>query len=180
MNYQDILNKWTNYVIPCANTDGQYYGWTNNGPGRTTIYSAAPGNKGVDMNRCWSVSFTKRTSDREYTGTEPFQAYEARYLRDLMVNRRSATGKTIVVDLHGWLNETIGNNQLGEFYRNQFGQKTHISTYGSGYMVNWARTLPNTRSVLIELPSVSNHSQVINNNFSGKYLQATLNMLRNS
>ncbi len=177
-NYKDILNNWTIYIIPCANSDGQYYGWDNNGSGRTTLYSAAPGNRGIDMNRCWSVSFSRRTSNREYNGTEPFQAYEARYLRDFMISRRAALGRTVVVDLHGWLNETIGDNGLGTFYRNQYGMGTHISTYGGGYLINWARTLPNTRSVLVELPHVSNHNQVVNNDFAGKYIRATVNMLR--
>ena len=180
MNYQDVLNNWTIYIFPCANTDGQYYGWDNNGAGRTTLYSAAPGNKGIDMNRCWSVGYTRRTSTREYNGTQPFQAYEARYLRDFLLSRKSASGRTILIDLHGWLNESIGDNGLGSYYRSQYGMRTHISSYGGGYLINWARSLSNTRSALIELPPVSNHNQVVNNDYAGKYIRATINMLRNN
>ena len=180
MNYQDVLNNWTIYIFPCANTDGQYYGWDNNGAGRTTLYSAAPGNQGIDMNRCWSVGYTRRTTTREYNGTEPFQAYEARYLRDFLLSKKSSSGRTILIDLHGWLNESIGDNGLGSYYRSEYGMGTHISSYGAGYLINWARSLSNTRSALIELPPVSNHSQVVNNDYAGKYIRATINMLRNN
>lgn len=180
MNYQDVLNNWTIYIFPCANTDGQYYGWDNNGSGRTTLYSAAPGNKGIDMNRCWSVGYSRSTSNREYNGTEPFQAYEARYLRDFMLSRKSTSGRTIVIDLHGWLNETIGDSGLGSHYRTQYGMGTHISSYGGGYLINWARSLSNTRSALIELPPVSNHNQVVSRDYAGKYIRATISMLRSN
>ncbi len=180
-SYQDILNNWTIYIIPKLNYDGQSFGWTNNGPGRTTIHSNAPGTKGIDLNRCWSVSYKSYRDDRNYNGTSPFQACESRYLRDFMLSYKSKNGKTIVVDLHGWLNETIGDNGLGWFYRDRYGIKEHIGTYGGGYLVNWARTtLSNTRSVLVELPMVSSHNQVVSQGFAEKYIQATMNMLRNS
>ena len=181
MNYQDVLNNWTIYIFPCANTDGQYYGWDNNGAGRTTLYSAAPGHQGIDMNRCWSVGYIRRTSTREYNGTEPFQAYEARYLRDFLLSKKSSSGRTILIDLHGWLNESIGDNGLGSYYRSEYGMSTHISSYGGGYLINWARSsLSNTRSALIELPPVSNHNQVVSRDYAGKYIRATISMLRNS
>ena len=179
-NYRDVLNNWTIYIFPCANPDGQYSGWTNNGPGRTTLYSAAPGNKGVDMNRSWSVGYTRKTSDREYNGTEPFQSYETRYLRDFILSRKSSSGNNILVDLHGWLNETIGDDGLGSYYRYHIGMNTHISSYGGGYLINWARSLGNTRSVLVELPEVSGHNEVANRDFAGKYTRATIDMLRNN
>ena len=179
-NYRDVLNNWTIYIFPCANPDGRYSGWTNNGPGRTTLYSAAPGNKGVDMNRSWSVGYTRRTSNREYNGTEPFQGYETRYLRDFILSRKSSNGNNILVDLHGWLNETIGDNGLGSYYRYHIGMNTHISSYGGGYLINWARSLGNTRSVLVELPEVRGHNEVVNRDFAGRYTRATIDMLRNN
>ena len=180
-NYKDILNNWTIYIIPKLNYDGQSFGWSNNGPGRTTIRSDASGHKGIDLNRCWSVSYKSYRDDRNYSGTAPFQACESRYLREFMLSYKSKNGKTIVVDLHGWLNETIGDNGLGWFYRDRYGIKQHIGTYGGGYLVNWARTtLSNTRSVLVELPMVSNHNQVVSQSFAEKYIQATTNMLRNN
>ena len=183
---ESIINNWTIYIFPCLNPDGAYHGWTNDGPGRTTLYSAAPGNKGIDMNRSWSVSgesYPRYTSSREYNGTEGFQAYESRALRDFLLSHKSASGQTLLIDLHGWLNETIGDNGLGGFYRSQFGMSTHIGSYGRGYLVNWARkSLGNgnrtARSALIELPQVYSHQDTLNRNYAQKYINATINMLK--
>ena len=178
-NHSDewLINNWTIYIFPNLNPDGQTHGYTNNGPGRNTLFSAAPGHKGIDMNRNWSVGYKREASDRNYNGTAPFQAYEASSLRDFMLSHQGTT-KTITVDTHGWLNETIGDNGLGSYYRTYFGLPTHINSYGSGYLVNWARTLRNGRSVLVELPQVSNHSQVVSRNYASKYISATMQMLR--
>ena len=173
---EEIVNKWTIYIFPNLNPDGQTHGWTNNGPGRTTLYSAEPQNKGIDMNRNWSAGYTRYKDARNYNGTAAFQAYEAKYLREFILNHQGSNN--ILVDTHGWLNETIGNNELGVYYRQQFGMSTHIGSYGNGYLINWARTLANTRSVLVELPEVKNHSQVLNNNYVQKYINATMNLLR--
>ena len=183
---ESIINNWTVYIFPCLNPDGAYHGWTNNGPGRTTLYSAAPENKGIDMNRNWSVSgesYPRYNDDRNYNGTSGFEAYESRYLRDFMLSHKSSSGQTLLIDLHGWLNETIGDNGLGGFYRSQFGISTHIGSYGRGYLVNWARkSLGNgnrtARSALIELPQVYSHQDTLNRNYAQKYINATINMLK--
>ena len=174
---ESIVRNWTIYIFPNLNPDGQTYGHTNNGPGRTSLFSAAPATQGVDLNRNWSVGYKREKSARNYNGTAPFQAYEAIDLRNFMVSHQGST-KTITVDTHGWLNETIGDNGLGAYYRNQFGLPTHINTYGSGYLINWARTLKNGRSVLVELPQVSNHGQTVSRNYAQKYINATMQMLR--
>ena len=183
MQDRDIANKWTIYIFPSVNPDGEYYGYTHNGPGRTTLYSAAPENKGIDINRGWSTGFKQYTGDRNYNGTEAFQAYEARYLRDFLLGHKATNGQTVLVDLHGWLNETIGDDGIGSYYRSQFGMTKHISTYGQGYLINWARSNlgangRTARASLVELPEVSNSNQVSAGRFSEKYINATLNMLR--
>lgn len=164
---ENIVNNWTIYIFPCLNPDGQTHGYTQNGPGRNTLFSAAPGNKGIDMNRNWSIGYKRENSNRYYNGTAPFQAYEAASLRDFIVNHQGIQSN-ITVDTHGWLNETIGDEALGSYYRNYFGLPNHIHSYGSGYLVNWARTLRNGRSVLVELPQVSNHNQVVERNYVRK------------
>lgn len=181
----NLINNWTIYILPNLNPDGQTHGWTNNGPGRNTLYSQAPGNKGIDMNRNWQTesSYTRYYDDRNYNGTAPYQAYEAKALREFLLTHKSAVGQNILVDLHGWLNETIGDEGLGRYYRNQYGLSTHIYSYGKGYLVNWARqSLGNgnrtARSVLVELPQVYSHQEVLNRDFAGKYINATLSMLR--
>ena len=173
---EDIVNNYTIYIFPCLNPDGQVYGTTNDGPGRTTLYSAASGHKGIDMNRCWSVGFTKQTNSRNYTGTTAFQAYEARYLRDFILNHQGTTN--ILVDTHGWLNETMGDNALGKYYRDQFDLPKQIDSYGRGYLINWARTLKKGRSTLVELPEVTSHTQVVDRNYAKKWINATMKILK--
>ena len=170
-----LVNEWTIYIIPVSNPDGQYDGWSHNGPGRTTVYSWAPGNQGIDMNRCFPVGYTRAYSNRNYNGTEPLQAYEAQSLRDLILNNTGS--QNIVIDIHGWLNETIGDDGIGRYYRNEFGISTHIGTYGAGYFIQWARSIPNTRSMLLELPQVNSHTEAINMNLSGKFINATMKIL---
>lgn len=172
----DIINNWKIYIFPNLNPDGQKYGWTNDGPGRTSLYSAAPGNKGIDMNREWSVGYIKQKNNRNYNGTEPFQSYESRALRDFLLKHQGE--KNILVDTHGWLNETIGDYNLGGYYRKEFGLPTHIYSYGQGYLVNWARTLKNGNSTLVELPQVSNHNQVVSLKYAQKFANATMKLLR--
>ena len=150
------------------------------------MYSAAPNNKGIDMNRNFQAAgqnYKKYTDNRNYNGTEAFQAYEARYLREFLLNKKSVKGQTILVDLHGWLNETMGDNGLGEFYRNKFEMEKHISTYGQGYLINWARmSLGNSnktaRSVIVELPQVNNHEELVSEKYDKKYIDATIKMLK--
>lgn len=174
---EDLVNKWTIYIFPNLNPDGQTHGWTNNGPGRTTLFSEAPGHKGIDMNRGWPSGFSSTTnSNRNYNGTAPLQAYEARHLRDFIVNHQGSSN--ILIDTHGWLNETIGDYGLGGYYRVNFGLPKHINSYGQGYLVNWARTLRNGRSVLVELPEVKSHSQVVSSGYVNKYINATMALLR--
>jgi len=185
LDYQLYYN-WTIYILPTLNPDGQTYGTTNNGEGRTTLYSSAPNNKGIDMNRNFQATgqnYKKYTDDRNYNGTEAFQAYEARYLREFLLNKKSVNNQTILIDLHGWLNETMGDNGLGEFYRNQFEIEKHISTYGQGYLINWARmSLGNSnktaRTAIVELPQVNSHEELIKEKHPEKYIKATINMLK--
>ena len=170
-----LVNEWTIYIFPTLNPDGQYDGWTNNGPGRTTVYSNAPNHQGIDMNRGCSIGFQRLTSSRNYTGTEAFQAPEAAQLRDFILGHQGSSN--VLIDVHGWLNETIGDNGIGSYYRNEFGISRHIGSYGSGYLINWARSLNNTRSMLLELPEVSNHDQVLNRDYAGKFARSTMRML---
>ena len=189
MNDQELQNKWTIYIIPEANPDGVRHGWTNNGPGRQTLYGALEndGHKGIDMNRCWHISGTSYTQydGRNYNGSEGFSAYEARSLRDFLLNHKSVNGQTILVELHGWTNQVIGDQEIGAYYKNEFPTCRPTPSYGVGYLVNWARaSLGNSsrvaRSALIELPSegITNHQSVVNAGYADRFINATINMLR--
>lgn len=184
-NDYDLADKWTIYIFPGVNQDGLKYGTTNNGPGRTTLFSEVPSRQGIDMNRCWQVGDTYKTftDSRNYNGTTGFQAYEAKYLRNFLINHKSKTGKTVLVDLHGWTQQLIGDSGICSYYRQQFPENdgSAIERYGTGYLVNWARSTLGARSALIELPNkgVNGHQTVVSKNFSNRYIEATLNMLKN-
>ena len=184
----DLAKKWTIYIFPGVNQDGLQEGSTNNGPGRTTLYSQAPQNKGTDLNRCWQIGSTyeKFTSDRNYNGDIGFQAYEAQALRDFMLKNKSKDGQTILVDLHGWTQQLIGDENICSYYEQQFPEnnKRSVGRYGSGYMISWGRTYLGSqgrpaKTALIELPrdGVKNHQSVIDKDFSNRYIYATMKML---
>ena len=173
---EELIQEWTVYILPVSNPDGQYNGWTNQGPGRTTVYSWATENKGIDMNRCFPVGWTKLNSSRNYTGEQPLQAYEAEALREFILT--NVGNENFVIDVHGWLNETIGNNELGSFYRDKFGISNHIGTYGKGYFIQWARSIPNTKSMLLELPEVKSHNELMQKGYVNKFNTATMNLLK--
>lgn len=193
--YQTLLNlddytihdKWTIYIFPGVNQDGLNYGYSNNGPGRTTFTSTI--GRSIDLNRCWQTgsSFSVYNNDRYYSGTAPCQAYEAMYLRDFLLNHKSVSGQTVLVDLHGWLQQMIGDDTVCSYYSSQFPENktTTVGRYGDGYLIGWARlALGNSnrpaKSALIELPygGIYNHQTVVNHNFAARYTQATLSMLR--
>ena len=185
----DLAQKWTIYIFPGVNQDGLTNGYTNNGPGRTTLYSQAPNHQGIDLNRCWQVgdTYERFTSARNYNGTAGFQAYEARALREFFLSHKSQNGQTILVDLHGWTQQLIGDEGICSYYGKQFPENNpdQIGHYGSGYMINWARTYLGSgraaaKSALIELPKVgiTSHQSVLNENFAGRYIDATLSMLK--
>lgn len=189
-NDSDLASKWTIYIFPGVNQDGLKYGYTNNGPGRTTLFSEVSSRQGIDINRCWQVgsSYTRYTDSRNYNGTTGFQAYEAQALRNFLYDHRSKNGQTLLVDLHGWTQQLIGDSTICSFYNKQFPEndKSSIGRYGTGYLINWARTYLGSsgkpaKSALIELPSqgINGHQSVVNNNFSNRYINATLDMLRN-
>ena len=189
-NDSDLAKKWTIYIFPEINPDGRNYGWSHDGPGRTSLYSAASGNKGIDINRCWSTNFVPMYNDRNYTGSTPFNSYESRYLRDFLLSKKSTTGQTVLVDLHGWTTQVIGDGEICGYYKQKFPSNLYTSSYGKGYLINWARSSlgangRTARSALIELPAygaggkkIMSHQDVVNSNYSRKYIDATLNMLK--
>lgn len=163
-----INSNWTLYVIPYANPDGITNGYTNNGPGRCTV-----SNK-VDMNRCWPTNFTPTYTSRNYTGSTPLGTPEAIALRAFIQNNMGSNGK-IILDIHGWLNQTYGNAEIGQYFDNQFGFG-HSSSYGSGYLMAWGKSI-GAKSCLVEFPMPSSSSDIINRDFSGKLTNAIKNML---
>lgn len=183
-NDSSILDKWTIYIIPVFNADGLIYGLYKDGPGRHTMTSLD--GTGVDMNRCWPADFVVQGPGRYRTGASPLLAYEAIEMRDFLLSHKSESNQTILIDSHGWYNQTVGDRSLGTYYWNTLGMPStrHSDSYGNGYLINWARReLGNSnyvaRSVLVEFPNAANASIVLNDNYSGKYIQGTIDLLKN-
>ena len=75
--------------------------------------------------------------NRNYNGTSGFQAYEAQALRDFFVNHKSTNKQTILVDLHGWTQQLIGDAGICSYYEKQFPEndKSAVGRYGNQYMI---------------------------------------------
>ncbi|MDZ5255151.1 SH3 domain-containing protein [Clostridium sp. LIBA-8841] len=164
-------NNWSLYIIPVANPDGLSEGFTNNGPGRCTIVGA------VDCNRDFPLGFSKGGVPRYHSGNEPLSVPESRGLRNFIQGIKNRTsGEMCVIDLHGWEGAAIGNPEIGQYFRNQFGFEQRYG-YGDdrGFMIGWAKSI-GAKAALIELPgSTKSHSDVVN----GRYLQKITNAVTN-
>lgn len=163
-----INNNWTLYVIPYANPDGVLSGYTNNGPGRCTVTT------GIDMNRCWPANFKPYYTSRNYTGPNSLGAPEAQALKNFISNNIGNQQK-IILDIHGWLNQTYGDSSIAQYFGDQF-NFGHSSTYGSGYLETWGKSI-GAKSCLVELPMPSSAADITNRDFSGKLTNAIRNML---
>ena len=179
-NDYDLAEKWTIYIFPEVNPDSLRLGYTNNGPGRTTVYSSM--GRGIDINRCWQTgsNYIRYTSARNYNGTSGFQAYEAEALRNFMLSHKSINGQTVVIDLHGWEDQLIRDAGFANYYKNEFTScaTTGYGRYGTQYLISWARNNLGARSVLVELPLVHSEEEAQRQNLSGKYITATIKMLK--
>ncbi|WP_160675116.1 M14 family zinc carboxypeptidase [Clostridium sp. C8-1-8] len=166
-------NGWTVYVIPAANPDGLIDGYTNNGPGRCTIVGA------VDTNRDYPIGFTPHGTTRNWTGDAPLSVSESRSLSTFIQGvKNSTSGEMVVIDLHGWENAAIGDPQIGQFFRNQFGFEQR-NGYGedSGFMIAWAKSI-GAKAALIELPTnTHSHDDVVNGGYSQKVINAVKNLM---
>lgn len=175
-----LANKWTVYLFAEVNPDGRRLGTTKDGPGRTTLYSEV--GRGIDINRSWQTGsgYQRYTSKRNYNGTAGFQAYEAKYLRDFMLTHKSTNGQNVVIDLHGWENQLIGDESVCEYYKTQYPscRTSGYGRYGVQYIISWARLNIGAKVALVELPVASNMTEVNNMRLPEKYIEATLNLMR--
>ena len=86
-----------------------------------------------------------------------------------------------MVDLHGWENQLIGNEQICNYYKEQYSSCSTraYGKYGTQYLIGWARQNLGARTALVELPKMSNRQEAENNRLSDKYINATIKMLKN-
>ncbi|MEQ8199000.1 MAG: DUF3289 family protein, partial [Clostridiaceae bacterium] len=163
------LNGWTVYVAPCMNPDGLLDGKTNNGPGR-----CAPSTL-IDLNRSFPVGFSVIKDSRNFTGSEPLLAPEAKALEVFIRNLKSQTSRMVLLDCHGWLNQTLGNPTIGYFFEKQFGFG-HNDNFGGGYFSTWANSI-GIDSILLEYPPVYCTQEAIDKGFVTKTLNGIKEIL---
>lgn len=170
------LNGWTFYIIPSANPDGLLDGYTNCGPGRAQI------SQKIDLNRDFSgPGFIPSSDPRNKTEEDPLTAPEAKALAKL-VNQLAtqSDGKLIVTDTHGWLDFTKGNQQVANYFDEQFGlqnQVIHKAYYG-GYLVGYAKE-KGAKELLIELPNPKTPANIEKEHYNQKMLNAVNNLISN-
>ncbi|AFV01718.1 hypothetical protein UNSWDHB_2944 [Dehalobacter sp. UNSWDHB] len=171
------LSAWTIYVIPCANPDGILDGWTNNGPGRATVSA------GKDINRSFPYTnnndFYPYTNTRNFNGSSALGSAEVLALSQVLLQWKSEAQTMVLLDVHGWLNESLGDTAIGQCFQNQFGSTFSLSTLSSsakGYVSLWGQN-NGMRAALIELPFPSSPQDILDRDFAGKFVSATCNML---
>ena len=173
----DVFDYWKIYIIPTANPDGITHGYSNNGPGRCTVEAI----RRIDMNRSWPANFSPYYTSRNYTGPNPlgkkdeedYGAGEIRGLKDFIDSNKG--NNNIILDVHGWLNQTYGDVGIGRYFSNHFGFKNN-GTYGTGYLIRYGQSI-GAKSCLVELPMPSNAAEIISNNFSGKLASSMRDLL---
>ncbi|WP_404317298.1 M14 family zinc carboxypeptidase [Malaciobacter canalis] len=94
-----FLNSATVYMIPCANPDGFVYSQTHFSFWRKNRRVNADGTYGVDLNRNFSVGFTKSTLtfSNVYSGPEPFSEPETKAIKEFVDKHPNIT---IALDYH--------------------------------------------------------------------------------
>ncbi len=135
----DQLGSYVLYTVPCANPDGQLDGVSQDGFGRCNA-------DGIDINRDFPTEWTRMTTARYQTGTEPFATPEARHLRDLVLTLAPTYG----ADVHGWINRVYGNRALAQPFLDAFGF-TYRKYQSGGKLSQWMDE-QTQGAVLIELP----------------------------
>jgi hypothetical protein len=95
----EILDKTTLYMVPCANPDGFEYSRNHFAFWRKNRRKNPDGSYGVDLNRNFSVGFTpnKNTTSNVYSGPAAFSEPETAALRDFVLNHKNIT---IALDYH--------------------------------------------------------------------------------
>ncbi|EHK2304210.1 cell wall-binding protein [Clostridium perfringens] len=166
------LIEWSVYIIPSANPDGRIDGWTNNGPGRTTVTTKN------DINRSFPTGFTPFYSARNYTGPTALGSPEAKALYGFINKTMEGATEKVLLDVHGWENKTIGNPSIARYFDNEFGFR-NINKYPGGFVITYGNAI-GAKSVLVEFPVPYSHQDILRRDFSGKFANGLVNILLNN
>ena len=191
-----ILSEWSIFVFPGINLDGIVDG-VGVGYGQTALGDNGSFGRclknGLDPNRNWGGNFVANNTDpRNKTSNVYFDAIELKNLRDCLINNRG-TERNVLLDVHGWFNQTVGNGELGKYYQKHMGISASNSNtnYGQGYLIAWAKNSPDmeatstnypglgAESCLLELiPTVDYSQNVIENDYGLKFYSSTMMILK--
>lgn len=184
-NYELLdLGSWTVYILPCLNPDGLEAGWTCDGPGRCTLWhDGAEGlvSGGVDLNRCFPANYRRLYGSRNYNGTEPLQAPEARALAEF-TQSVMGTGKNYCIDAHGWYQQIIVSHGRGSIlyrvFHDAFPKNSYAGLSGAvGYFSTWAASV-GYEACLFEFPvDVTCEEDFYRAGYDQAYISAILNLL---
>ena len=166
------LSEWSVYIIPSANPDGRIDGWTNNGPGRTTVTTKN------DINRSFPTGFSPFYSARNYTGPTALGSPEAKALYGFINKTMEGATEKVLLDVHGWENKTIGNPSIAKYFDNEFGFR-NINKYPGGFVITYGNAI-GAKSVLVEFPVPYSHQDILRRDFSGKFSNGLVNILLNN
>lgn len=142
----DKLGSTRLLIIPSANPDGLIDGYDNDAFGRCNA-------NGIDLNRDFDANYISQSTPRYYTPSA-FSASESRALRDLVLEY----SPSVVLDIHGWLDETIGDYEIGQIFEEEMDLQHYVgfTNYNArGYFANWAHQ-QGALGLLVELKSANN------------------------
>ena len=137
VNHIKELKNYTLVIVPCANPDGVIAG-TNNQRACNTAFGRCTANH-IDINRDWGS----------------FRAVETRALRDFIKQCKP----TFYLNIHGWLNETLGDSNLNAIISKELGlAKKMNNNYPSNYAIGWVHRNLKIPATLVEYKSSSSVS----------------------
>lgn len=166
------IKEWSIYIIPSSNPDGLLDGYTNNGPGRCQITHK------IDLNRNFPTKFEANENHRNFNGQEPLSVPESKALANLIFNINKESDKLVLLDVHGWLNETIGDIDVGKYFDIEFGFKNReLNDDFKGYLIAYAKALGAGVS-LVELPKPNNKEDIERENYKEKLYNGIVALLK--
>ena len=131
--HSDKLQNYRLVIVPCANPDGTIQG-KNNYRASPTAFGRCTANH-IDMNRDF------------YS----FKAVESRALRNCIIQMKP----NIYLNMHGWLNETLGTARLNSIINKVQGFPIQKNVYvaNEGYIIGWVHNYLNIPCSLVEYKS---------------------------
>ena len=136
-NHTSQLKNYKLVIVPCANPDGTIAG-INNQRACNTAFGRCT-SKHIDMNRDW----------------DSFRAIETKKLKDFIVK----TKPNFYLNMHGWLNETLGDSNLNTIINKELGLEKQLNNnYPSNYSIGWVHKNLKIPATLVEYKSSSSVS----------------------